>query len=91
MARRQIMPLGDRVLLENMVADKAKGILLPDDVETDTELIQMRVSGVGTDLDGVKVKKGDAVLLAKFSGEKLELDGTSYRIVKGKDLLATIN
>lgn len=91
MTKLKIKPLGERVLLEATSVEETGGIVLPEDVETDKEVIEMKVVDVGPDLEAVKVKKGDRVLLRKSSGAKFEIDGRKYRIVRYKDLLAAIS
>ena len=38
----------------------------------------------------MEVKKGDKVLISKYSGTNVKLEGEEYIIVKMEDILATV-
>jgi len=86
----KLKPLGNRVLVQEVVEEERGGIVLPEDVEADRDYIKAEVVEVGTDEDKIKVKKGDKVLLDGFAGKKLEIDGEEYLIVKSSDILALV-
>ena len=97
MASINLKPLGDRVLVEPAEEKETKkgGIIIPDSAkEKPTEGI-IRALGTGkTDDDGKKVpfevKIGDRVLVSKYGGTEIKLDGKEYRISNGDDILAVI-
>lgn len=65
------------------------GIVLPD--TADDEKPQMgEVMAVGTDEKKIKVKTGDKVIFAKYSGSEVKIDEEEYLILKGEDILAVI-
>lgn len=84
----KLRPLGSRVLVQEVKAQEKRGIVLPEDVESDRDYLKAEVVAVGTDAEKIQVKKGDRVLLDGFSGKKLEIDGEEYWIVKSSDILA---
>jgi chaperonin GroES len=92
-----LKPLGDRVLVEPMEEKEVKkgAIIIPDTAkEKPTEGI-VRALGTGkTDDNGKKVpfevKVGDRVLVSKYGGTEVKLDGKEYKLLGGDDLLAII-
>ena len=43
------------------------------------------------DWRGARVKKGDKVLVSKYGGTEIKLDGKDYKILNSDDILAIIN
>jgi chaperonin GroES len=92
-----LKPLGDRVLVEPVEEKEVKkgGIIIPDTAkEKPTEGI-VRALGTGkTDDNGKKVpfevKVGDRVLVSKYGGTEVKLDGKEYKLMSSDDLLAVI-
>jgi len=89
--------LGDRFLVEPVEekADKKGAIIIPDTAkEKPMESLVVAVGTGKTDDDGKKVpleiKKGDRVLVSKYGGTEIKLDGKEYRIFNGDDILAII-
>jgi chaperonin GroES len=97
MASTNLKPLGDRVLVEQAEEKEVKkgGIIIPDTAkEKPTEGI-VRALGTGkTDDSGKKtpfeVKVGDRVLVSKYGGTEIKLDGREYKIFNSDDLIAVI-
>src|SRR5690349_8368915 len=93
-------PIGDRILVERIVEKEEKGkkggIIIPDTAkEKPMESLVVAV-GIGkTDDDGkripLEVKKGDRVLVSKYGGTEIKLDGKDYRIFNGDDVLAVVD
>ena len=46
--------------------------------------------GPGTEENPMTVKVGDKVVVGKFAGQELKLDGEDYSIVKIADVLAIV-
>ena len=92
-----LKPLGDRVLVEPLEEKEVKkgGIIIPDTAkEKPTEGI-VRALGTGkTDDNGKKVpfevKVGDKVLVSKYGGTEVKLDGKEYKLLGSDDLLAIL-
>ena len=95
-----VRPLGDRILVEPVEEKENKGkkgvIIIPDIAkEKSMESLVVAVGTGKTDDDGRKVpfevKKGDRVLVNKYGGTEIKLDGKEYKILNGDDVLAVID
>jgi len=93
-----IKPLGDRLLVEPVEEKEQKkgGIIIPDSAkEKPQEGIVVALGTGKTDDNGKKVafevKKGDRVLVSKYGGTEIKLDGKEYKIFGSDDLLAIID
>ena len=92
-----VKPLGDRVLVEPQEEKETKkgGIIIPDSAkEKPTEGV-IRALGTGkTDDNGKKlpfeVKVGDHVLISKYGGTEIKIDGKEYKILNSDDILAVV-
>jgi chaperonin GroES len=88
----QIKPFEDRVLIEpeEVAESKSKaGIILPDTAKEKPS--RGKVVEVGTDEDlAEKIKVGDTIIYAKFTGDEIEFEGKKYLIVSSGDILAVI-
>jgi len=92
-----VKPLGDRVLVEPAEEKEVKkgGIIIPDTAkEKPTEGIVIALGTGKTDDSGkkvpIEVKKGDRVLVTKYGGTEIKLDGKEYKIMSSDDILAVI-
>src|SRR5713101_4027455 len=92
-------PICDRILVEPIEEKeqngKKGGIIIPDSAkEKPMESMVVAVGTGKTDDDGKKVplevKKGDRVLVNKYGGTEIKLNGKDYRIFNGDDILAVI-
>lgn len=88
----QIKPFEDRVLveLEEVAESRSKaGIILPDTAKEQPR--RGKVVEVGTDEElAEKIKIGDTIVYAKFTGDEIESEGAKYLIVSRNDILAVI-
>ena len=92
-----LKPLGDRVLVEPVEEKETKkgGIIIPDTAkEKPTEGLIVALGTGKTDDNGKKVpfevKKGDRVLISKYGGTEIKLDGKEYKILNSDDILAMV-
>jgi len=92
-----LKPLGDRVLVEPVEEKETKkgGIIIPDTAkEKPTEGLVVALGTGKTDDNGKKVpfevKKGDRVLISKYGGTEIKLDGKEYKILNSDDILAMV-
>ena len=92
-----IKPLGDRLLVEPAEEKETKksGIIIPDTAKEKPQEGIIVALGTGkTDDNGKKipfeVKKGDRVLVSKYGGTEIKLDGKEYKILSADDILAVI-
>ncbi len=95
----KVRPIGDRILVEPVEQKEDKGnkggIFIPDTAkEKPMESVVVAVGTGKTDDDGkkvpVEVKKGDRVLVSKYGGTEIKLDGKDYKIFNGDEILAVI-
>lgn len=93
MAKVNISPLGDRVLVSPDVKDDSKspsGIIIPESAVSKEKPKQGKVVAVG-ELDDVKdVKVGNTVLFSDYGYDEVKVDGKEYYIIQSKNLLAVI-
>lgn len=92
-----IRPLGNRVLLRRLAAEETLkgGIILPDAAKKKQEHAEVIAIGTGKkDKNGqispLPVKVDDIVLIEKYSGQEITLDGEEFIIARGEDLIAII-
>ena len=92
MAKVNIKPLADRVLVEPMAAETktASGIIIPDTAKEKPQKGKVVAVGPGTKDEKMTVKEGDTVLYGKYSGTELKLDGTDYLMMREIDILAIV-
>lgn len=91
-----IKPLSNRVVLKNVEAEETTkaGIILPGAAQEKPQLAEVIAIGPGENKDGavvpMTVKVGNKVIVAKYSGTEVKLDGETYIIVKEDDILAIV-
>ncbi|MGE3310653.1 MAG: co-chaperone GroES [Limisphaerales bacterium] len=93
-----VKPLGDRVLVEPVEEKETKkgGIIIPDSAKEKPMEGLVRALGTGkTDDNGKKVpfevKVNDRVLISKYGGTEIKLDGKEYKILGADDILAILD
>jgi len=92
-----VRPLSDRVLVKPIEEKEVKkgGIIIPDTAKEKPQEGEIVALGTGKlDDNGKKiefvVKKGDKVLISKYGGTEIKIDGTSYLIMREDDILGII-
>ena len=92
-----IRPLHDRVLVRRIEEDAktSGGIIIPDTAKE--RPLEARVVAVGTGRlldDGtireLEVIKGDKVLIGKYAGTEIKIDGEDHIILREDDILAVV-
>jgi chaperonin GroES len=98
MANVRIKPLADRVLvkrLDNEEEQKVGGIIIPDTAKEKPQEAEIVAVGPGKVEEGkrvaLEVKVGDKVLIGKYSGTEVKLDGEDYLIMREDDILAVVD
>jgi len=93
----KIRPLADRVLVRRAEEEeKTKGgIIIPDTARekpTEAKVIAVGKGKIGDDgkVVPLSVKVGDRVLLSKWGGSEVKLDGEEHLIVREDDIFAVI-
>ena len=94
----KIQPLADRVLVKRLDDDgeqKVGGIIIPDTAKEKPQEAEVVAVGPGRIDEGkrvaLEVKKGDKVLIGKYSGTEVKLDGEEHLILREEDILAVIS
>jgi chaperonin GroES len=92
-----VKPLGDRVLVQAIEQDEVKkgGIIIPDTAKEKPQEGKIIAVGTGKRDDNGKlipfeVKKGDRVLISKYGGTEIKIDGKDYLIMREDDILGVI-
>src|SRR3954451_185306 len=93
----KIQPLGDRVLVKPLEEKEVKkgGIIIPDTAKEKPQEGEVVALGTGKlDDSGKKieftVKKGDKVLISKYGGTEIKIDGDNYLIMREDDILGIL-
>jgi len=88
----QIKPFEDRVLIEPEEVSESRskaGIILPDTAKEKPR--RGKVVEVGTDEElAEKIKIGDTIVYAKFTGDEIEFEAKKYLLISRSDILAVI-
>ena len=91
-------PLHDRVMVKREDEEDVSkgGIIIPDTAKE--KPMHAKVVAVGSGLKGedgsvtpLDVKKGDKVLIGKWSGTEITLDNIDYVIVKESDIMGIVS
>jgi chaperonin GroES len=97
MPKLKIKPVGDRILV-HFAEEKEQmrgGILIPDSAKEKPQEATVVALGTGrkTKAGAVlpfEVKVGDTVLIARYAGGEVKLDGQKYTLVREDDILGVI-
>lgn len=91
-----IKPLGNRVLIKMIESEETtkSGIILSAGAKERPQIAEVLEVGPGEVVDGktveMKVKKGDKVIVNKYSGTEIKYEGEELIIVKQDDVLAVV-
>ncbi|MDH4196459.1 MAG: co-chaperone GroES [Candidatus Aminicenantes bacterium] len=93
----KVQPLYDRVLLKRLEEQEVKrgGIIIPDTAKEKPQEAEVIAVGKGKVNDDGKVvplevKKGDRVLIGKYSGTEVTIDGEEHIILREDEILAVL-
>lgn len=92
----KLKPLADRVILKQFKAEEKtkSGLILAASAQEKPEMFEVVEVGPGGMVDGNEVKMtvsaGDRVIVGKYSGTTVKVDGEEYSIVRQGDILAVI-
>ncbi len=97
MAKVNIQPLGDRVLVKQ-IEEKEQvkgGIIIPDAAKEKSLEATVVAVGLGRKLDDGKrasfdVKVGDRVLISKYGGTEVSHGGDKYMLLREDDIVAIL-
>lgn len=91
-----IKPLADRVVTKMVEAEETTkgGIILTGAAKEKPEVAEVIAVGPGGLVDGkevkMTVKAGDKVLLSKYAGTQVKVDGVEYTIIRQSEILAIV-
>ena len=91
-----VKPMADRILVRRLDEPEVKqgGIIIPDTAKEKPQQGEVIAVGPGRYEDGKRVpldvKKGDKVLMGKYSGSDVKIDGKDYIIIREEEILAIV-
>ena len=92
----KIMPLGDRVVIQNVGAEEQTkgGLYLATTAKEKPQMAVVLAVGPGGNVDGkeitMHVKEGQKVIYSKYAGTEVKLDGEEYILVRQSDILVVV-
>ena len=93
----KIRPLGDRLLVKRLeeAEESRGGIIIPDTAKEKPMQGEVIATGPGKMLDDGKIQKlevktGDRILMSKYAGTEVKIDGAEYLILREDDVLGII-
>ena len=93
----KVQPLADRILVKRLDAaeEKRGGIIIPDTAKEKPQQGEVIAVGPGKLADDGKrvpleVQKGSKVLLGKYAGTEVKIDGVEYIILREDDILGIV-
>jgi chaperonin GroES len=104
MSKLNIQPLGDRVLVKRRKdSEQIKGgIVIPDTAKEQSQEADVVALGTGNVCEckedcckdkkiHFEIKVGDRVLMNRYGGNEIKIDGEEYVIVRQNDILAILS
>lgn len=91
-----IKPLADRVVIKMLEAEETtkSGIILAGSAKEKPQVAEVVSVGPGGLVDGKEVtmylKAGDKVLMSKYAGTEVKVDGEEFTILRQSDILAVV-
>jgi len=92
-----IRPLHDRILARRLAEQEktSGGLYIPETAKEKPLEAEVIAVGNGKILENGKVqpldvKKGDKILIGKYSGSEVKLDGEEHLILREEDILAVL-
>ena len=92
----QLKPLFDKVVIKKSEVEETTkvGIILTGSAKEKPDVYDVVAVGPGGMVDGKEVKMvlsvGDRVIVGKYSGTEVKLDGVEYTVVAQSDVLAVV-
>jgi chaperonin GroES len=93
----KIKPLGDKILVKRLEAETktSSGIFLPESAKEKPQQAKVIAVGEGKVLENgerapISVKKGDTIILNKWGGTELKLEGEEYLVMGADEVLAVV-
>ena len=88
----KLKPMADNVLLKAHEAPETSvgGIILATAAKEKPSIYEVVSVGPGTKDVEMLIKAGDKVVVSKFTGTDIKLDGEDYKFVKHDEILAVV-
>jgi len=92
----KIKPLADRVVIKMVEAEETtkSGIILSGAAKEKPQVAKVVAVGPGGVVEGkqvtMHVKVDDSVLISKYAGTEVKIDGVEYTILRQDDILAIV-
>ena len=94
---RRVHPLADRVLVQRIDEEESNvgGIIVPDTAKEKPQRATVIEAGPGRrSEDGIivkpEVKTGDTVMIGKYAGNEVEVDGQEFVILREDEILGIL-
>ena len=98
MTSMKLRPLYDRIVVRRKDAKEQVrgGIIIPDTAKEKPQEAEVIAVGEGKFSDDGKrmkldVKKGDTILIGKYSGTEIKIDNIEYTILREDEVLAVVD
>jgi chaperonin GroES len=96
-ANMKLKPLNDRVLVLRVEEEEktAGGIVIPDSAKEKPQEAKVIAVGPGKLNDegkriATQVKEGDLILISKYGGTEINVEGVEHIIIREEDILAIV-
>jgi len=93
----KVRPLGDKILVQRLQAEEktASGIFLPESAKEKPQQAKVVRVGTGKVLDDgskadFQVKEGDTIILGKWGGTEIKVDGEEFIVMGEDEVLAVV-
>ncbi len=93
-----LRPLHDRVLVRRLEEQESKrgGLYIPDSAKEKPQEAEVIAVGSGKLLEtgersALDVKAGDRILLGKYSGSEVRIEGSDYLILREDEILGVLD
>jgi chaperonin GroES len=93
----KLRPLGDRILVKHLEGEETTsgGIIIPDTAKEKPQEATVIAVGEGTrqengEIRPVDLRQGDRILIGKYAGSEVTLDGEEHVIIREDDVLAVL-
>jgi chaperonin GroES len=91
-----IKPLCDRIVIKMLESEETtkSGIVLPGSAKEKPQVAEVIAVGPGGYVEGNKIemelKVGDKILISKYAGTEVKMDGNEFTILRQSDVLARV-
>ena len=92
----KVIPLADKVLIKMVEAEETtkSGIILASSAKEKPQFAEVIAAGPGETVDGnlvpMNVEVGQKIIISKYAGTEIKLDGEDMLIVRQSDILAIV-